>query len=70
MIKAGCPGPSNFLAELCTLLPGQPVKSKLTGHEQDTMVNFACRALPKNALSITTSGGQLLALDNNSPLDC
>ena len=32
------------------------------------MVNFACRAPPKNALSITTSGRQLLALDNNKLL--
>ncbi|KAK4131006.1 Piwi-domain-containing protein [Trichocladium antarcticum] len=69
MINAGSPGrPIYFLAELCTLLPGQPMKSKLSGKEQDTMVTFACRAPPKNALSITTSGRQLLALDNNSLL--
>ncbi|KAK4044217.1 ribonuclease H-like domain-containing protein [Parachaetomium inaequale] len=61
--------PIYILAEFCELLPGQPLKSKLSGREQDAMIKFACRPPPANAQSITTSARDLLALDNNKLLD-
>ncbi|KAL2197936.1 ribonuclease H-like domain-containing protein [Corynascus similis CBS 632.67] len=70
LINVGTTGkPEYILAELCTLLPGQPLKSKLSPPEQDSMIKFACRAPPENAVSVTTSARYLLALDNNKLLD-
>ncbi|KAK4158401.1 ribonuclease H-like domain-containing protein [Chaetomidium leptoderma] len=60
--------PVYILAEFCTLLPGQPLKSRLSPQEQDAMIQFACRAPPENAKSITTSARDILALDNNKLL--
>ncbi len=57
--------PIYILAEFCTLLPGQPLKSKLMGNESDAMIKFACRAPAENAQSITTAGRVLLHVDNN-----
>lgn len=57
--------PIYILAELCTLLPGQPWKTKLASQEQKAMVNFACRSPAENARSITTRARDMLALDNN-----
>ncbi|KAK3292597.1 ribonuclease H-like domain-containing protein [Chaetomium fimeti] len=56
-------------AEFCELLPGQPLKSRLSPQEQDSMIQFACRPPPANAQSITTAARNLLALDNNKLLD-
>ncbi len=61
--------PSYTLAELCEMVPGQSIKAKLSPGEQDSMIQFACRAPPLNAESITTSGRQLLGLDNNPLLE-
>ncbi|KAK3303333.1 ribonuclease H-like domain-containing protein [Chaetomium strumarium] len=61
--------PTYVPAELCTLLPGQSVKAKLLPVEQDAMIRFACRKPSENAVSITTSGRELLALNNNRLLD-
>ncbi|KAH6616970.1 ribonuclease H-like domain-containing protein [Chaetomium tenue] len=55
-------------AEYCELLPGQPLKSRLSPTDQDVMIQFACRPPPANAQSITTSARSLLALDNNKLL--
>lgn len=41
------------------------MKVKLSAHEADSMINFACRSPPSNAKSITTSARALLGLDNN-----
>ncbi|KAK3332061.1 hypothetical protein B0T19DRAFT_93634 [Cercophora scortea] len=70
LINVGSPDkPIYFLAEHCTVLPGQPLKVKLTPNEQDSMIQFACRPPPSNAVSITTSARSLLALDNNPLLN-
>ena len=58
--------PMYFPAEFCTILPGQPLKAKLRPNEQDSMIQFACRAPPSNASSIITSARALLGLDNNN----
>jgi hypothetical protein len=55
-------------AEYCELLPGQPLKTRLSPGNQDAMIQFACRPPPANAQSITTSARALLALDNNKLL--
>ncbi|AEO64246.1 uncharacterized protein THITE_2110186 [Thermothielavioides terrestris NRRL 8126] len=66
LINAGTAAkPTYILAEHCTLLPGQPMRSRLSPAEQDAMIQFACRVPPENAQSITTSGRELLALDSN-----
>ncbi|AEO58979.1 hypothetical protein MYCTH_2306810 [Thermothelomyces thermophilus ATCC 42464] len=70
LINVGTAGkPIYILAEFCTLLPGQPLKARLSPQEQDAMIRFACRPPPENALSVTTSARELLALDNNMLLD-
>ncbi|KAL2150876.1 hypothetical protein VTH82DRAFT_7439 [Thermothelomyces myriococcoides] len=70
LINVGTAGkPIYVLAELCALVPGQPLKAKLSPQEQDSMIRFACRPPPDNALSVTTSARQLLALDNNKLLE-
>jgi hypothetical protein len=56
-------------AEWCKLARRQPIKTKLSPREQDSMIRFACRPPPSNALSITTSARKVLALDNNPLLD-
>ncbi|KAL2162145.1 hypothetical protein VTH06DRAFT_7930 [Thermothelomyces fergusii] len=63
--------PVYILAELCTLLPGQPLPKRTTllPQEQDSMIRFACRPPPDNAVSVTTSARDLLALDNNKLLE-
>jgi len=57
--------PVYIAAELVDILPGQPLKTKLTPAQQDAMIGFACRAPPENAQSITTSARKLLGLDSN-----
>ncbi|KAK3682526.1 ribonuclease H-like domain-containing protein [Podospora appendiculata] len=70
LINVGSPGkPVYVLAEHCTVIPGQPLKTKLTPKEQDSMIQFACRPPPSNAVSITTSARAVLALDNNPLLN-
>ncbi|KAH6617949.1 ribonuclease H-like domain-containing protein [Chaetomium sp. MPI-SDFR-AT-0129] len=61
--------PIYFVAEQCTLLPGQPLKARLSPSEADSMIRFACRSAPQNAQSITTAGRALLKLDGNTLLD-
>jgi eukaryotic translation initiation factor 2C len=56
-------------AEFCELVPGQPLKARLSPQDQDAMIQFACRPPPANASSITTAARSLLALDNNKLLD-
>ncbi|KAL2021248.1 hypothetical protein VTK56DRAFT_7327 [Thermocarpiscus australiensis] len=56
--------PTYVLAELCTLIPGQPIRAKLSPSEQNAMIKFACRAPPDNALSLTTRARTVLALDD------
>ncbi|KAH8884705.1 Piwi-domain-containing protein [Thozetella sp. PMI_491] len=68
LINVGSPTrPIYVLAELCRLLP-QSVKAKLDPDQQDAMIQFACRPPPANAQSITSSGRELLKLDNNKLL--
>ncbi|KAL2126476.1 hypothetical protein VTI74DRAFT_842 [Chaetomium olivicolor] len=61
--------PIYFLAEFCTLVPGQPLKARLSPSEQDAMIQFACRAPAQNAKSVTSSARELLALDGNTVLN-
>ncbi|KAK4198626.1 ribonuclease H-like domain-containing protein [Triangularia verruculosa] len=61
--------PIYMLAEWCSLLPGQPIKSKLSASEAQSMIQFACRKPSLNAVSVTTSARNVLALDNNTLLD-
>lgn len=66
LINVGSPGrPIYLLAEHCTVIAGQPLKTKLTPKEQDAMIQFACRPPPSNAKSLATSARQLLGLDDN-----
>jgi len=60
--------PVYLLAEHCTVIGGQPLKTKLSPREQDAMIQFACRAPPSNAKSLATSAREMLALDNNQLL--
>lgn len=60
--------PEYMLAEHCTIVGGQPMKTRLSPAEQDAMIKFACRSPPENALSITTKARELLRLDNNTLL--
>ncbi|KAK3316364.1 ribonuclease H-like domain-containing protein [Apodospora peruviana] len=57
--------PIYLLAEHCTVVAGQPLKTKLSPNEQDAMIQFACRPPPSNAKSLTTAARELLGLDNN-----
>ncbi|KAK4176437.1 ribonuclease H-like domain-containing protein [Triangularia setosa] len=61
--------PIYMLAEWCSLLPGQAVKAKLSASEAQSMIQFACRKPSLNAISVTTSARNVLALDNNKLLD-
>lgn len=60
--------PEYMLAELCDIVPGQPMKARLTPSEQDAMIKFACRSPPENAISLTTKGRGLLCLDDDNTL--
>jgi hypothetical protein len=69
LINLGTKGkPVYYPAELCYVIPGQPVKTKLLPAEQDAMIKFACRKPAENATSIITSGRELLALKDNKLL--
>lgn len=69
LVNAGTKGrPVYFLAQLCALLPGQSIKTKLNPREQDAMIQFACRAPSANALSVTKNARAVLGLDNNKLL--
>jgi hypothetical protein len=57
-----------MLAERCKLASGQLVKARLSPDEQASMIRFACRDAPANAISITTKARELLSLDRNSLL--
>ncbi|KAK0673017.1 ribonuclease H-like domain-containing protein [Cercophora samala] len=61
--------PEYLLAEWCSLLPGQPIKAKLSASEAQSMIQFACRKPSLNAVSVTTNARAVLALDNNKLLD-
>ncbi|KAK1774471.1 post-transcriptional gene silencing protein QDE-2 [Copromyces sp. CBS 386.78] len=56
------------LSELCTLVKGRSIKTKLDSGEADAMIKFACRAPSLNAQSIVTKGRQTLGLDNSLTL--
>lgn len=69
MINIGPNGKPTYVpAELCTILPGQPLKVKLSTMEQTNMINFACRTAPENAKSIVESARAMLGHDNNPVL--
>ncbi|EFX01059.1 RNA interference and gene silencing protein [Grosmannia clavigera kw1407] len=55
--------PRYYPAEWCTLLPGQPVKARLSASESAAMILFACRTPVENARSITGLARQVLQLD-------
>ncbi|KAM7197351.1 Ribonuclease H-like domain containing protein [Rhypophila sp. PSN 637] len=52
-------------AEHCTMVAGQPLKTKLSPREQDAMIQFACRAPPSNAKSLASSARDVMKFDNN-----
>ncbi|KAF9876347.1 piwi domain-containing protein [Colletotrichum karsti] len=55
--------PLFFPAERCTIVAGQPVRSKLTGDETTVMLDFACRSPFANAVSLTVDSAQALGYD-------
>ncbi|KAJ1303895.1 hypothetical protein OPQ81_008307 [Rhizoctonia solani] len=56
--------------EVCTILPGQPFRGKLTGDHTARMILVACQPPNVNATSITGEGLSSLGLvGNNSPLE-
>ncbi|KAH8904392.1 Piwi-domain-containing protein [Coniochaeta sp. PMI_546] len=57
--------PMYILAELCTIIIGQPMRTRLSPAERDAMINFSCRSPLENAASITTKARELLHLDGN-----
>lgn len=66
LINVGTPAkPIYLLAEHCSIIAGQPLKTKLSPREQDAMIKFACRNPPSNATSLASSARELLAFDNN-----
>ncbi|KAJ8058470.1 hypothetical protein OCU04_012658 [Sclerotinia nivalis] len=61
--------PSYLPAEVCIIKPGQVVKKALLGDQTRMMLDFAIRRPEPNAISIITSGKQVLGLNaNNNPL--
>jgi eukaryotic translation initiation factor 2C len=60
--------PRFYPAEHCRILPGQPIRSRLTGEETTVMLNFACRSPFANARSIVTDGRGILGYENNPVL--
>ena len=53
-----------FPAEVVEVLPGQSVKTKLTGDETTDMLNTACKRPHPNALAIQQHGRAVLGLDD------
>lgn len=60
--------PNYLPAEVCVMLPGQPVKRKLNSQQTQEMIKFACRTPAQNATSIVQDGKQVLSLKDNSTL--
>ncbi|KAF7919909.1 uncharacterized protein EAE98_009143 [Botrytis deweyae] len=61
--------PSYLPAEVCNIKPGQIVKKSLLGDQTRLMLDFANRRPEPNAMSIITSGKQVLGLNNkDNPL--
>ncbi|KAJ0167680.1 Protein argonaute-3 [Colletotrichum tanaceti] len=56
--------PMFFPAEQCTIMPGQAVRSKLTGEETTAMLDFACRSPFANAVSLTVESCSALGFDD------
>ncbi|KAK1972031.1 piwi domain-containing protein [Colletotrichum sublineola] len=57
--------PMFFPAEQCTIMPGQAVRSKLTGDETTVMLDFACRSPFANAMSLTIDSCSALGFDSD-----
>ncbi|KZL81875.1 piwi domain-containing protein [Colletotrichum incanum] len=57
--------PMFFPAEQCTIMPGQAVRSKLTGEETTVMLDFACRSPFANAMSLTVDSCSALGFDED-----
>ncbi|KAH0425471.1 piwi domain-containing protein [Colletotrichum camelliae] len=55
--------PMFFPAERCTIIAGQPVRSKLSGDETTAMLDFACRSPFANAVSLERDSAAALGLD-------
>ncbi|KAI1472880.1 Piwi-domain-containing protein [Daldinia caldariorum] len=68
VIKFGTNRPTYCPAELLEVIPGQPLKRKLTGDETSKMILFACRSPWANATSIMNEGRRCLGLDGNTAL--
>ncbi|KAI9649033.1 hypothetical protein NHQ30_001600 [Ciborinia camelliae] len=61
--------PSYLPAEVCIIKPGQVVKKSLLGDQTRLMLDFANRRPEPNAMSIITSGKQVLGLNaKDNPL--
>ena len=70
LINVGSKGnPVYVPAEICEMIPGQPVKAKLSGPETEEMLRFACRSPYANALSISQDSRSVLGLDEGENLD-
>ncbi|RKF71355.1 Protein argonaute 5 [Golovinomyces cichoracearum] len=60
--------PNYLPAEVCLMLPGQPVKRKLNSQQTQEMIKFACRTPSQNATSVVQDGKQVLSLNQNPTL--
>ncbi|KIX03285.1 uncharacterized protein Z518_06837 [Rhinocladiella mackenziei CBS 650.93] len=57
-------GPVYLLAQVCQVIPGQAARCALSPSQTQQMIRFAVRKHRPNAITITTSGAQMLALHN------
>lgn len=57
--------PRYLPAEVCEVIPGQPVGSKLNSAQTSSMIKFACRTPGLNAQSISDAGRKVLGLDED-----
>ena len=51
--------------ELCTVLPGQVAKKKLSNTQTENMVNVACRAPAENAQLIVGEGARVMGIGDS-----
>jgi len=58
--------PSFLPAEVCTVLPGQTIKRRLSPEQTQKMITFACRKPWENAESIINDGKAVLGLAQTS----
>ncbi|RKF59552.1 Protein argonaute 5 [Erysiphe neolycopersici] len=60
--------PNYLPAEVCMMVPGQPVKKKLGPNQTQEMIKFACRTPAQNATSVVQDGRHVLSLNSQNPI--